>query len=144
MSENYWVSVRLTANDIGATGSHVAGIYIPKDPRILSILPKLDTNERNPDTWCEAYFPQLGRSFNLRYIYYNNQFWSSGKRNEYRITWIREALGALNAQVGDELVFSKSPDLKIELREEGTTGEQEVDLITTQINERWSVTIREG
>jgi hypothetical protein len=147
MSRNYEVSVRLTANDIGTTGSHNAGIYVPKDPRILSLLPNLDKTERNPDAWFKAYFPELGKIFDLRYIYYNNQFWSNGTRNEYRITWIREALAALHAQENDQLVFSKSQEsgfvVTIELRK-GSIDQQIADAKTSQVNERWSVTILDG
>ena len=33
------ISKILSANDIGATGGHQAGILIPKDPRILGFFP---------------------------------------------------------------------------------------------------------
>mgnify|MGYP001257194512 CR=1 FL=1 len=143
MSREYAVKVRLTDNDTGATGSHVAGIYIPKDPRVMAILPKLDRKERNPDFWFDVYFPQLNRAFNLRYIYYNNRFWG-GSRNEYRITHIREALGLLSAKAGDYLIISKALDLSMELHPAESMEENENYSREIEVNKRWSVVIRDG
>src|SRR5215469_7482404 len=38
----------LSANDVGSTGAHQAGILIPKDPKILAFFPTLDASTKNP------------------------------------------------------------------------------------------------
>lgn len=42
------ISKKLSANDIGANGSHQAGILVPKDREILSFFPDLGCFEKNP------------------------------------------------------------------------------------------------
>lgn len=93
----------LSANDVGATGGHQAGILIPKsDADLLAFLPYLDPEEVNPDAWITAE-DDAGKVWRLRYIYYNNRLHRLGTRNEYRITHLTRYLGDMRAQVGDQL-----------------------------------------
>ena len=63
----------LSANDIGATGGHQAGILVPKgDPALLAFFPPMDASLQNPDAWVEV-VDGTGRLWKLRYIYYNNR-----------------------------------------------------------------------
>ena len=98
----------LSANDVGATGSHMAGIAIPKgDGELLSFLPKLDSSNLNPSAWIDCEI-QDGVTLKLRYIYYNNRMHSpTGTRNEYRITHLTKFLRDSNAKEGDYFEISK-------------------------------------
>ena len=54
----------LSANDIGSNGSHQAGVLIPKSEKdLLAMLPKLDPNTKNPDSWIE-YVERTKNKFN--------------------------------------------------------------------------------
>ena len=95
----------LSANDIGATGSHQAGICVPKtDPELLKFFPPLDQRQLNPDCWllCED---DAGEEWHLRYIYYNNRLHKQGTRNEYRITHLTRFFNRNAAREGDSLLF---------------------------------------
>lgn len=100
----------LSANDIGATGSHQAGICVPKaDPDLLAFFPLLDPAQLNPDRWllCED---ETGTEWSLRYIYYNNRLHGRGTRNEYRITHLTKFLRRGGARAGDYLRFTATDD----------------------------------
>jgi len=84
MTEDYLIEKILTRNDVGETGSHQAGITIPKS--LIPYFPRLDPNQNNPDTYIEVEAPNETKHL-WRYIYYNNKLHSStGTRNEFRIT----------------------------------------------------------
>lgn len=99
----------LTANDTGQSGSHQAGIHIPKSNReLVAFLPSLDPAVRNPDAWLTLRDPE-GRDWQIRYIHYNNSLHDDrGTRDEYRLTHIREFLKEQGAQKGDVLRISKA------------------------------------
>lgn len=98
----------LSANDVGSTGGHQAGILIPKgEKELLRILPPLDPSVKNPDAWIQC-VDEKGEKLRLRFVYYNNKLHDNGgTRNEYRVTrmtgWFRD----VGARVGDELEISK-------------------------------------
>jgi hypothetical protein len=100
----------LSANDVGATEAHQAGIHIPKaDKALLEFLPPLDAGKRNPDAWIECVDEENGVKHKFRYIYYNNRLHDKkGTRNEYRITHMTGYLRKLGANEGDILEISKS------------------------------------
>lgn len=97
----------LSANDLGRTGSHQAGILVPKtDSELLGFFPPLDPEKLNPDAWisCED---NDGEIWKLRYVYYNNRLHvDDGTRNEYRLTYLTKFLRRSGARVGDSLVFT--------------------------------------
>lgn len=96
----------LSLNDVGDTGSHQAGILVPKsDPQLLSFFPALDPDRLNPDAWISA-VDEHGQEWNLRYIYYNKRLHAMGTRNEYRLTHLTAYLRSVDARAGDLLVFS--------------------------------------
>jgi hypothetical protein len=98
----------LSANDVGATGSHQAGICVPKtDADLLAFFPALDAKQLNPDAWltCED---DAGEEWRLRYIYYNNRLHGQGTRNEYRITHLTKYLKRNGARIGDLLRFEST------------------------------------
>lgn len=100
----------LSANDIGATGSHQAGIHVPKSDReLLSFFPELDPGLLNPDAWIVC-TDDAGTEWNLRYIYYNNKIHTdNGTRNEYRLTHLTAFFRRANARAGDLLILTVTP-----------------------------------
>jgi hypothetical protein len=66
----------LTGNDVGSTGSHQAGVHVPKP--LVSYFPPLAEGEFNPDTWLEVSDGE--RSWRWRYIHYNNEVHGIGTR----------------------------------------------------------------
>ena len=96
----------LSANDVGETKSHQAGICVPKaDKKLLSFFPCLDLEKFNPDAWiiCED---KDGELWQMRYIYYNGKTLGLNTRNEYRITHIANFLYKWKANSGDLMVFT--------------------------------------
>lgn len=97
---------KLTANDIGNTGGHQAGICVPRaNKELLSFFPFLDSKSVNPDTWlyCED---ELGEIWRMRYIYYNGKMHNTSTRNEYRITCMTKFFMQWRAREGDTIVFT--------------------------------------
>lgn len=97
----------LSANDVGATGSHQAGILVPRsDPELLSFFPALDPSVHNPDAWITC-IDDAGDEWRLRYIYYNNRFHSDGgTRNEYRLTCLTPYFRRNAVKPGEQLVLT--------------------------------------
>lgn len=92
----------LSANDLGMTGGHQAGIMIPKgDNELLCFLPSLDASVKNPDAWITCR-DDAGDRHKFRFVYYNNKLHDkSGTRNEYRLTHMTAWLRKQNASPGD-------------------------------------------
>lgn len=95
----------LSANDIGKTKSHQAGILIPKSITRLNYFPILNQNILNPREIIEFTDIESGKKYMFNYIFYNNKIIAGGTRMEYRLTGIRSYLSDVNAEFGDELVF---------------------------------------
>jgi Restriction endonuclease EcoRII, N-terminal len=101
----------LSANDVGLTGGHQAGIHVPKGSReLLAFFPFLDPALPNPDAWISA-LDDVGTEWVLRFVYYNNRLHGTGTRNEYRITHLTKCLRDMQARPGDQLVFSSTQEL---------------------------------
>jgi hypothetical protein len=98
----------LSANDVGSTKAHQAGIHIPKTEKaLLEFLPPLDPKQRNPDAWIEC-VDEDGEIHRFRYVYYNNKLHDEGgTRNEYRITHMTGYLKSFGAKEGNLLEISK-------------------------------------
>ncbi len=103
----------LSANDLGMTGGHQAGILVPKgDGELLAFLPALDAALLNPSEWIECVTPD-GTLLQLRYVYYNNRLHQpDGTRNEYRLTHLTMFLRASGARVGDGFEISKNEGVR--------------------------------
>ncbi|MBS0580639.1 MAG: hypothetical protein JSR36_15385 [Proteobacteria bacterium] len=104
------ISKTLTANDVGDTGGHQAGILVPKAPEILAFFPRLIGSEKNPRlplTFRDS-SDQTTR-WEFVFIYYNNRFFG-GTRNEYRLTRMTKYLRSSNAKVSDTLVLSRDSE----------------------------------
>jgi hypothetical protein len=99
------VTKTLSANDVGKTGSHQAGITVPKQGDLLAFFPALDPATLNPDAWIHC-TDDDGEVWKLRYVYYNNRLHvPDGTRNEYRSTHLTTFLRRQGAQIGDLLTF---------------------------------------
>ena len=94
----------LTANDLGKTGSHQAGIAIPKNKHLFFGL--MDETKLNPDMKLDFLDKKNNKSHKLRFIYYNNKF-HGGTRNEYRLLWLKEFLEENNPSIGDVITFER-------------------------------------
>jgi hypothetical protein len=95
----------LSANDVGETGSHQAGICIPKTGNFLRFFPPLDPKIKNPDTVINFLGPS-NSEWQFRFIYYNGKLFG-GTRNEYRLTRMTGFLRTMEAKAGDGIVLSK-------------------------------------
>ena len=105
-------SKTLTANDIGKTGSHQAGLHIPKtNQELLDFLPALDRTVLNPSIWITC-ADENGEIWQFRFVYYNNKFHSfNGSRNEFRLTHTTRYLKTNAASEGDTFIISKKVDV---------------------------------
>ena len=102
------ISKVLSRNDTGETSGHQAGILVPKDLRILSFFPPLDSSTKNPRARMSVRDPQ-GRLWGFTFIYYNNKYFG-GTRNEYRLTWMTTFMKQYNLQAGDKLTLLRDND----------------------------------
>jgi hypothetical protein len=98
----------LSANDVGSTGAHMAGILVPKsDAELLAFLPQLDPKQLNPSAWIDCVAPD-GTELRLRFVYYNNRHHTlGGTRNEYRITHLTGFLRDAGAKEGELFEISQ-------------------------------------
>ena len=95
----------LSKNDTGETGSHQAGIAIPKKTEILSFFPDLDKNIYNPNITMN-FKDSNGKDWDFRFIYYNNKFFGR-TRNEYRLTGTTGFIKNYALKEGDIITLSK-------------------------------------
>ncbi len=98
------VSKMLSGNDVGKTGTHQAGILIPKRQEILDFFPPLDKNQKNPRIELQ-FTDDEERIWKFSYIYYNNRFFG-GTRNEFRLTWMTKYIKSNNLKIGDEIFLT--------------------------------------
>lgn len=100
----------LSANDVGATGGHQAGVLIPKaETDLLRLLPNLDPHIKNPSVMID-FLDETGTVNRFRFVYYNNKLHDkTGTRNEYRITGMTAWFRAKNAQAGEFIEISGVP-----------------------------------
>lgn len=136
----------LSANDVGTTGGHQAGILIPKtNNELLAFLPHLDPSIKNPDAWLHC-MDEDGTTRKLRFVYYNNALHDAdGTRNEYRITYMTAYFRGFGACAGDCLEISRdsgASHYKIRLiRKEVTPANAEADngaSVRIRIRSTWS------
>lgn len=97
------VSKVLTPNDVGTTGSHQAGIAVPRQAATLAFFPALDTGLYNPRQ--QLLFREVGGidEWPLNFIYYNGKLHGRSTRNEYRLTGLTPYFRRHEAAVGDTL-----------------------------------------
>ena len=131
----------LTANDLGLTGTHQAGILIPKVSEVLAFFPRLDEDEYNPDIELSVKTPATNEWWEIRFVYNNNKLHGCGTRNEYRLTRTGRMLIALGAAVGDEVIFSRDRVGDFVVSVEATGQVASVDDKVTMLSNGWSVVL---
>ena len=100
----------LSSNDTGETGSHQAGLCVPKEPEVLAFFPELDPTIKNPRAPLDV-IDETGREWTFSFIYYNNRFYG-GTRNEYRLTCMTPFFREFNLKAGDTILLRReSPRL---------------------------------
>ena len=104
------ISKTLSANDVGETGSHQAGILVPKDENILSFFPALRKDIKNPRVNI-PFFDNAGYRWIFSFIYYNNRLFG-GTRNEYRLTRMTKYIRSNTLKTGDEIYLSYNLETK--------------------------------
>ena len=116
------ISKRLSRNDTGETGAHMAGILIPKRENILNFFPVLPKDEKNPREEI-TFFDTNGKHWNFAFIYYNNKFFN-GTRNEYRLTRMTKYLREHNLKEDDVITLSRDAEAKyhIDFEQSGDTA----------------------
>lgn len=96
----------LSANDIGTTGAHQAGICIPKKGGFIDFFPRLAEKEKNPRVTI-TFSDESGEKWKFNFIYYNNKFFG-GTRNEYRLTGMTAYFRRKNLKPNDKLILNKN------------------------------------
>jgi len=91
----------LSRNDLGLTGSHQAGICVPR--QLSKFFPELNKTKKNPRKILTVYDIRE-KCWEFNYIYYNNKFFG-GTRNEYRLTRMTRFLKENDVKIGDRLKF---------------------------------------
>lgn len=97
----------LSANDIGATGSHQSGMVVPRTMK--GFFPPLDETTLNPSVWLVV---RMGDETGVwRFIHYNNRVVAGGTRDEYRLTRTSGFLQGAGATAGDTVELTRNhPD----------------------------------
>lgn len=135
------ISKKLSANDVGETGGHQAGILIPRVPEVLGFFPTLGKDIKNPRQVLAMRESDSGARWDFPFIYYNNRFYG-GTRNEYRLTHMTKFFRSINAKIGDELVFSRDTNVSyvVQLvRLSASTSLQAQDAGTLVLSGGWKV-----
>lgn len=101
----------LSANDTGETGSHQAGMLIPKQEEILSFFPVLNRNVKNPRVLLIFEDPD-GGMWKFSFIYYNNRLFG-GTRNEYRLTGMTAFIRMNDLKAGDTVILQRDSKGKL-------------------------------
>ena len=130
----------LSANDLGKTGSHQAGILVPKAKEMLAFFPHLDPGIKNPRAAVVLREAGDGARREFNFIYYNGKLFG-GTRNEYRLTCMTGFLRESGATIGDEIVISKDEDsgYLIEIvRSSGRSSAPDQDVIV--LSGGWKIT----
>lgn len=112
----------LTANELGLTGSHQAGMHVPKsDPELLRFFPHLNHRALNPRVEVELTVPELGQRRTLQFIYYNNKRVAGGTRDEFRLTGLTSIFHDLDAKPEDCVVLTRDESNEVALTLERRT-----------------------
>lgn len=131
----------LSANDVGATGGHQAGILIPRDEEILSFFPILDSSIKNPRMKLVIFERNSRERWEFNYIYYNTKILGLGTRNEYRLTGMTKFMRAINGKIGDRLSFSRDENasFEVEIIRGDNQSMTQIDDTTLVLGGGWTV-----
>lgn len=127
------VSKVLSANDLGLTGTHQAGILIPKRSEIISFFPALDESKRNPSCEVAVFVPAIGHYLELKYIHYNGKKTKTSTRDEYRLTRMTGILREMGAVEGDRLEFNRNSNGEIHLTLSHDSANDESEIVSGEV-----------
>lgn len=109
MGEEIQISKILSPNDLGETGSHQAGILIPKQsPVVIHFFPTLGSSQKNPRKKI-CFVDAQEKCWFFNFIYYNNKSFG-GTRNEHRLTGMVPFFKYYGLRSGDEVIFGKKSE----------------------------------
>jgi len=95
----------LAPNDLGLTGSHQAGLFVPKRCELVTLIQDEAWLDENPRVQLEPFCRELDHHVTCSLIYYNNRL-RGGTRDEFRLTGITWLRNSLIAKPGDILEFT--------------------------------------
>ena len=98
-----WFEKILSANDVGKTGSHQAGIHLKKS--VAESLCTFQRLEKNPRTIIRCTDPD-DNFWDFTIIHYNNKFFG-GTRNEFRMTHLSGFFRKWDCSEGETLRIGK-------------------------------------
>ncbi|WP_104198199.1 EcoRII N-terminal effector-binding domain-containing protein [Cryobacterium sp. M15] len=129
------VSKQISANELGITGSHQAGIVVPKSgaSRILEFFPPLDPKIFNPSCIVTVKDSDTGEYWDLRFVHYNNKIHGRGTRNEYRLTGMTKMFRDMGTSPGDHVVFTRTSEGDVLIT---TVHDGDVHSSTTNVTSR--------
>lgn len=123
----------LSDNDVGNTGGHQAGMYIPKT--LVGFFPDLPKGTLNPRTTITC-TDHLGDEWQFEFIFYNNCKFG-GTRNEYRLTCMTPYFKENNLEAGDQVRLIREEDqYRIEHQKQKTV---QVDSGILHVSTSWKV-----
>lgn len=131
------ISKVLSNNDTGVTGSHQAGILVPKAPSVLGFFPSLDPTLRNPRAVLRL-TDDAGREWQFTFIYYNNALFG-GTRDEYRLTHMTEFIRRHNLKTDDEVVFCREEGSPLHVSFRHRKGRQFSETGVLKLRAGWRV-----
>lgn len=131
------ISKLLSANDIGETGGHQAGILIPKTPEILSFFPSLGNETKNPRVNLK-FLDESEREYFFNFIFYNN-FYFGGTRREYRLTGMTKYIKQNDLMAGDEIILSEDENGERRIQHKRIASGYTVREGILQISNDWKV-----
>ncbi len=94
----------LSKNDLGLTGSHQAGILVPKKLARGEFFPLLNETVKNPRITISV--SALNKKFEFQFIHYNSRCLGVGTRNEFRLTGLSSFYREADCKLGDTLKLS--------------------------------------
>lgn len=145
-ADESYVVKKLSRNDVGDTGTHQAGIVIPRGSDMVSFFPPLDVSTLNPRVFID--FQQTGTwdNWRLAYIYYNGRTLGLNTRNEYRLTGLTPFFRETSAEAGDSLSLGRSAAGRwsIELIKNRAAFDDSYLYETIQLSTTWSMRTRKS
>ena len=137
MDTEYTIRKTLTRNDAGETGSHMAGMHVPKEKEILSFFPDLTSRVKNP-RYQLSFTDKSGCNWEFTFIYYNNKLFG-GTRNEYRLTGMTRFIKNSNLSAGDTILLSKTRQGKYFINYSRIEKEIDITDEVLKLSNRWKV-----
>ena len=136
----------LSSNDVGETGSHQAGILVPKVREALEFFPPLDELAENPRSQITFVEEATGLPHVLNFIHYNGKRLGTSTRDEYRLTGMTRYPRSKGARPGDEIHLAKSQEgytLSVHRQGAGVMSPVAIDDEIIVLSGAW-VTIQKG